>query len=374
MEENNKEEKAVIEENVSKDSNKENVVIEENPNTTTKTKKKNPFLMILLVVIIIVAIIALGLLIRLAIVQDGDYFAPIKSIFGISDEKDEDKEKEVAKTEGRMSKLSSAATAKGVSHYRMTLDFEDFVDFVLKAYQNEEVMSEVEDTFGTVFDSVSNNGKSYSVNKLAFGDSNDSNTYYDNGALTSSTEDQIATYLEQVEMMKNYVKGGKILVDLYAKGDEMVQVVLSAEYGDMLENIYEYCLENEVEELEDFENAEEFSDYVNTTLKMYLTKDAIIEAIEEELDSENMNVDIAEIEECIDVVTLDGAFEIYYTFTDDINEAFAGLIEQNADDIEKEGVDPDNFIESFVDYANDSFDEVFKEVGCDNLLKIEKVK
>jgi len=130
-------------------------------------KKKSGIAIFFIVLVSIIILFALALLIRLAIVQDGDYFAPVKKVFGLEDEEestskkkkennkddededdvdededdedeDEDDEdesdtkkgnkKNTSKTSGKLSLLSSAATANGVNHYNMTVNVKDFLD------------------------------------------------------------------------------------------------------------------------------------------------------------------------------------------------------------------------------------------------------
>ena len=121
----------------------ENQVPNQNPeqfNISGNEKKKKglgPVKGTLLAIFIVILICLLGLLIRMVVADDGDFFKPIKSIFGIEDE--EENEKKTSKTEKKSSTgkssfqsaeryalLSDDVEDEDVKHYRLTIDMKEF--------------------------------------------------------------------------------------------------------------------------------------------------------------------------------------------------------------------------------------------------------
>lgn len=336
------------------ENNNENNVNNVNNVEQPKKKKGNGLKRFFILLLVIIIVAAFALLIRYAIVGDS-YFAPFEKLFGLEEEIDDDEEdeiveeKETNKTAGRMSLLAAEATEKGVTHYTLELDIAELIEMGLDFYLAENSYS---------LDGMSNNNSEYTTKKLSTAlISEDYNDYSIEAYSDDYEEDSLSTVEDQIEEMIEYLDGGKIVIDMYAKGNEIIQVIVTIEYDEMLENLYDYMVENEVEEISSFETAEDFKNYVETTLGMYLNKSIIMDAIEEELDNEDIDMDIEEIEECFDMIAVDGAYEFYFTLSEDMNEMIAEFVEDNAEDMEDEGIDPDNFVESMVEYYNETMED-----------------
>lgn len=365
------------------ENNQDNIVHNDEQKKTKKNK--NPLLVFLLILVIVIAIIALGLLIRLAIAKDGDYFAPIKSIFNISDEKKELKELKESKSKGKLSKLSAAATKKGVDHYRLTIEISELFDFILESLEDETIKQQVEDTLESL-QPLSNLNTGYSVKKL---------TDYDNQIEPYSSdydwsrEDLTPTtpytnpysgydyddYIDILKGIKEYINGGRIILDSYVKGNEVIQVVISVEYGDLLENLYDLLSESVEEVQEQFSSFKDFMKYINETLKESLTKEMLVEAIQEGIEESELDVevDVSEIEDSIDLAILDeGVIEIYFLVNDEINYEIASVLEESADEMEELGLDKDDLFGSSVELLQKQLEGEFSEYN--NIFKIEKVK
>ena len=116
---------------------------QQNNNVTgkQKTKKKmGPVKGLLLAILIVFLICVLGLLIRMVVAGDGDYFKPIKDIFGIEEKEDKKSSnsskggESSVKSASRYALLSSDTEGENVKHYRLTLDMGDFFSKIMEEY------------------------------------------------------------------------------------------------------------------------------------------------------------------------------------------------------------------------------------------------
>ncbi len=261
--------------------------VENCTNCGAKLKKKNALLNVLLVIVILIALLAVGLGIRYAVKQDS-YFAPIKELFGIEedddekdkeDEKEDEKEVKTSKVEGRKTLLSSKATVKGVDHYTATID-------ILELYK-----------------------KAKKENAEDF-------------------ENDETGMLEMLDQIVGMFDGAEIIIDLYAKGnEELVQGILTFEYTEMLKNIYELAgADSEYDSYEDYEK-----DMVKE-LNKSLTKENAMQMVEQQMKEYDMEVP-ENFEEYFDIVSVDGAVEIYFDLSEfDVKDLVTdGAIEAGID-------------------------------------------
>jgi cytoskeletal protein RodZ len=360
-------------------------------------KKKHPFVGLLIALLIAVLIIGIGLLIRMEIAGDGDYFAPIKKIFGMSNEeentskkssKKDDNKNEVVDTKkesaGRLSLLSSRIEEDGVTHYTFEISFEDVIDLYKEMQENGELDA------NELLPSISLNKKSTKVEKMSelTVDEKDIDLEdYNWEDLEATFEDEVTTYgdtnmnttmsspfeiLENEEMLE--LIEGNFYVDLYVKGNELIHFVIGFDYMPLAENFYDYSVKNGDEQVKAFDDAEDYAKYINTTLKMFLTEDTIIDSIKEQLDEQGIQLSKKELDAIIDLSLEPGLFEFYINGTDKLNDALSDLFEENIDDMKEAAkevdidLDEDNVFQAFVDLIN----KEIKEAGYKYKIKEAK--
>ena len=357
-------------------------------------KKMGPVKAILLALLIVFLMCVIGLLIRMEVAGDGDYFAPIKKIFKISEEDDDKEVKEDKKvdkkggeTSERLALLSSDAKKKGVKHYSMKISLKDIVEL------SEELKDTDEFTDMFNMSKTSTLNTNAKVSKLAYGEEGDlysddliqprSNDFgsdeynYDDNYLSDdwNYDDQIDphddddllygsddvdvdTYFNILDQYSEFIDG-EFYIDLFAKNNEIVQLVIGMDYMPIAQKYYDYCIENDVKEVKTFDSAEDFAKYMATTLKMALTKETLIESLAEQF--EEYGITEKDLEELIDINIDTGIFEFYLNGNDEINEMLADYIEQYEDEIKEQGIDVDNIFESAVPI----FNENMKDEGYD---------
>lgn len=375
----------------------------ENP----KKKGMGPVKGILLALLIVFLLCVIGLLIRMVVSGDGDYFAPIKNIFGISEEKDDDsKEKESKKqdkvsgktTSKKLSMVSSDAKKSGVKHYSMTIslkeavkvskdledevdDFKDMID--LSKTRNNQLskvsvkkLSDFEDYNDskieprTTFedDNEYNYNDDYNYDNQIEPYSNDYNyddqiEPYNDNYPSGDDELDVDNYFNLLEQYEEFIDG-ELYIDLFAKKNEIVQLVIGLDYMPIVEKYYDYGIENEISQIESFETAEDFAEYIGSTLKMALTKETLIESLGDEL--QEYGISERDLEDLIDINIDTGLFEFYLKLNDDLNEKLAEYIEEYSDEIEELGIDPENIFETAVPVYN----KEMKNEGYYDLFKI----
>jgi len=311
-------------------------------NPVNKKKKLGPVKGILLAILIVFLIVVVGLLIRMVVADDGDYFLPFKKMFGIEEEEDrktkkekEPEEKTTSKTSvssaERLSKLSSDATAKDVEHYTVNVSLKELMNMGLATLTTNGDASELTNSLLDGF--MDNNDMDDNWNYDDNDDYNWDDDDYDDWNYDDEDEDDYNWDEEDDdEVLDNMslddiaeLMEGEIIVDLYTKGNEVVQVVVGIDYMDLLKNLYDYALELETEEVEAFDTFEDYADYIKTTLKMYLNKEMLVESIADEVSD---YIDEDELADMIDIVNDRGLFELYFTVNDDLNDQLQDYLDE----------------------------------------------
>ena len=319
-----------------------------------KKKGLGPVKGLLLAILIVFLICVIGLLVRMVVEGDGDYFKPVKSLFGIEEEEEEtsskkknkkksdddedEDEKETKETKNNKGKTSSKTTARyallsddtedeDVKHYRMALDMEDIMDTVM------DEMSELDDD--------------------DYGDMN-------------SMVGMAMMILPQVSDMI----AGEIYFDIYFEGNDIVQIVVGYEYGELLENLYDYLKEEAEDELEaeGIKSADDLGEMLVEQFDEYLDEDAICKELMSSSDSETaatlsaLGIKEKDIKDAIDINNAKGVIELYITGTTKIkglmsmvlsSEDFLDELKDMEDEL-KVKVDEDNVIESMLKAINKS--------------------
>ena len=207
----------------------------------------------------------------MVVAGDGDYFKPIKDIFGIEteDEEESDKDKkdkvEISKKSSsdkksfksgeRYELLSDDVDGKDVKHYRLTIDMGEF--------------------FGLIMDELST-------------DSDYNYDEYNNEDYDLDWENYEEPELESMLRMAMMLLGqmsdfidGEMYFDVYFEGNEIVQIVIGYDYGKLLENLYEYMLDEAKDELdeEDINSVDDLASMVVAEFETILDEDALYDMI-----------------------------------------------------------------------------------------------
>ena len=348
-----------------------------------KPKKKGmgPLKGLLLAILIVFLICVIGLLIRMVVSGDGDYFKPIKTIFGIEGEKEDKEASNQSSTDktdvsksltNRYSLLSSSVDAKNVKHYRLTLDIQELLEKAMEDPKLNTVDDTDEDDYG--YDDEDN----YSY------DDSDEDYYYDEESYSTQTSNDfassMASYLSLLEQMIDLVDG-EIYADVYFNGNELVQVIIGFDYDKLVGNIYDFIIDNADEEtiegMEDdgIESEEDFKDYIVDTLAEQLDKDALVEELMENEEAEEVLSDLGikerDIENSIDIVNESGLVEIYINGTDKLNDLLSEYLSdptflEEIEDVADENdytLDEDNLIEDLLLLANEQ--EEYQDYGIE---------
>ena len=438
-------------------------------NDEKKGKKKKgmgPIKGIFIAIVIVLIICILGLLIRMVIAGDGDYFKPIKTIFGIEEENKKEKRKSsnsvveediVSEPSSgfseRYSLLSSDVEDDDVKHYRMTLDLSDMMDtlfdsmsaaqsgFGNSSSSSSSIFDDDEDSDYNYFDndydsdylddedsdsdyydddtnyfddedSDYDNDTNYftQTTDLNFSDSifGGENNYFtnddedtdtdlssddiysdnrfrsnfdvgDNGTATTddSLESKVSDYASAfgllMAQMGDQIKdivSGEIYVDIYFKGNEIIQVICGVDYSELVQNLYDYVVDNADEdaleemENEDIESAEDYADYILREInKSFDMEDVYDQMFEDETVEESLlekGITRKNIEDAMDIHFDRGIAEFYFTGSSKINKLFKEYFEsdefkEELDELSNDGVeiDEDNIIEDMLNYSND---------------------
>ncbi len=278
-----------------------------------KKKSMGPLKGLLLAILVVFLICVIGLLIRMVVVGDGDYFKPIKDIFGIEGKKEDTKAPVEQKVQSvvsgqRYTLLNSKEEAEDVKHYRFS------VDPVVLA-------SKLMDVFGV--------------------------------------EGRVST--EEI--------GGDVYLDIFANEDEFVGLVLGYDYLDMLEEQYnQYVKDPDMKDMLKEEGIDNLSDFVEMfESQIDIDKDEIIDEMfkdDETVEKLNMlGISKKDIDEAINLVKDNGLLEVYVYGTEKFNELVSGeyneQLEQIGNDLDTEYEEeiPFDFdinqIDEIADYIND---------------------
>lgn len=277
-----------------------------------KKKGMGPVKGLLLAILVVFLICVIGLLIRMVVVGDGDYFKPIKDIFGIEGKKEDTKapvEQNVQSVVSgqRYTLLNSKEEAEDVKHYRLS------VDPVILA-------SKLMDAFGV--------------------------------------EGQVST--EEI--------GGDVYLDIFATEDEFVGLVLGYDYLDMLEEQYnQYVKDPDMKDMLKEEGIDNLSDFVEMfESQIDIDKDEIIDEMfkdDEIVEKLNMlGINKKDVDEAINFVKDNGLIELYVYGTEKFNELASGeyneQLEQIGNDLDTEYEDEIPF-----DFDIDQIDEVAEYIS-----------
>lgn len=370
-----------------------------------KKKKAGAGKVILITLVIVLCILFIGLLIRMLIAGDNDYFKPVKEMFGI-EEPEEKKSSKVAKGEEddedddeessinaakRYTLLSEETKEDGVTHYRMTIDTAKFLSKTLDYYKQS-----VDETNKILEKSKEAAERAKSATENNVSSNYSSNTSDDEGEV----EDETA---EIFEKLNDAIKGdlGETYIDIYFDGNDFIQAVIGSDYGKSIEKIWKYVSENkdevseyldeyysyiddstysltdEEEEMltafkdavEDFMEAEDANEAANSLLKLskkYMTKETIYDMIfanDEDEIMEETGFTEKDIKAAFDIVNAKGLTEIYINGTSKIQDEIDKLIDdddfedqlEELEDEENISLDKDNLFESGIKALNKVF-------------------
>lgn len=361
-----------------------------------KKKGMGPLKGLLIALVMVFLIIVIGLLIRMVVAGDGDYFKPFKDMFGIETEDDTNKTKDEESvsdklpgsnqsvSSSRYLLLSDEVENENVKHYRMTIDVKDMVSKVMDQMYNTYDSNEDEDLYSDEYDNTLDNEDSYSDNWLDDESSDD----YSNDDLDSyptdesSTSAEIENVLGTLSFMMGFLEDmidGEIYADVYFEGNEIVQVVVGYDYEKFIENYYESALDDEdaMSELEEqgIESVEDFKEYISSQFDEYLDEDYLCEMLMKEEDVASslgeLGIKEKDIKDAIDINNDIGLIEIYLNGTSKVKALISMGLESTGfqdtiEEIEEENdftFDEDNIIESFFELANDM--EEYQEMGIE---------
>ena len=177
---------------------------------------------------------------------------------------------------------------------------------------------------------------------------------------------------------------GEIYFDVYFDGNEFVQIVVGYDYGELLENLYDYLEEEAGDELkeEGIRNADDLAEMLVEQFDEYLDKDALCEEIMNSSDEDTLatlkelGIKEKDIKEAIDINNAKGVIEFYITGTTKLKGLMSMVLDsedfqEELKEMQKETkvkIDEDNIIESTLKAMNDT-DEC-KEYG----IKFVEVK
>ena len=333
-----------------------------------KQKKKGmgPIKGLIVALILAICILAIGLLIRMLIADDGDFFKPIKNIFGIEEKNEEEdtKEDDAKKSSKKISSnrknenlsnryvyLSNKVEDKEVKHYRLTVDMGNFIEKFMEEFDEDKI------------DEMFNEKEDVST------DSNNLNTL-------------IQTYISLLQQLSDLIDG-EMYFDIYFEENEIVQIILGYDYNKLLENIYEYVkkLDSDGMKEEGINNLEDFVKYVKDQIEDSINEevicDMILDSNEEVKDTlSEYGIKEKDIKDAIDINIDNGLIELYINGTTKLKAIISMALDSkefqdNIKQIEKDSkikIDEDNIIESILKSIND-IDE-YEDFG----LKFEKVK
>ncbi len=370
-----------------------------------KKKGMGPVKGLLLALLIVFLICMIGLLIRMEIAGDGDYFKPIKEIFGIEGEEEKQKapkqddlsslNKQDTKSSERYTLLSEDVNDKNVKHYRMTLDISDIFDYVLDELENAansyspttslDFNDDYEsDDYGYDDDEYNyDDNYGYDDDEYNYDDSygydddeyNDDDSYgYDTGSSSNSSFDQFSMYMSIFEQLKGMIEG-ELYVDVYFEGNDLVQVIAGCDYMDFVENLYDYMSSDEdtLSQMEDegVESLEDFTNYIVENLNEYFDEDYIYDELMEDEDVQSsfseLGIREKDIKDAIDIVNDKGLIEFYLNGTTKIKGIISMAIDSDdfRESLEETDYtfDEDNLIEDILLLSNET--EEFEEMGIE---------
>lgn len=352
---------------------------QQNNNVTgkQKTKKKmGPVKGLLLAILIVFLICVLGLLIRMVVAGDGDYFKPIKDIFGIEEKEDKKSSnsskggESSVKSASRYALLSSDTEGENVKHYRLTLDMGDFFSKIMEEYSTINDFSDDNDY--SYNEDEDEDEEDYSA------DSSDDFYSDDTTSSISKFEDMMESAMFMMQMMGDMVDG-EMYFDIYFEGNEIVQIVIGYDYAKLAKNIYDYTIGYDEESMEDegIKSYDDFVEYMNEQISTMLDKDEICKAIMESMDEETKNklsgmgIKEKDIKEAIDFNCDKGIFEMYINGTTKLKALVSMGLESDSFKEElvalEEGanvtIDEDNIIESIIEASNET--DIYSEYGIE---------
>lgn len=351
-----------------------------------KKKQMGPVAGILVALIIAIIIIAIGLLIRMVVSNDGDYFKPFKTMFGIEKDDDDDEEDDEkqdddeTKSSKNAKKSEKVVEKKKFSSDRYTLLSDDVEDEDVKHYRLTVDVGEIvkpllaESTSSSSSKSTSKSNSNSNSKKESTSKSNSTSNSKKKSTSTDDLEDFMDMYTELLPQMGDMIDG-EMYVDIYFEGNEIVQLVIGYDYGELLDKFYEYAKEESKEELEEegIESVDDFAEFIVDSLDEYLDEDALYDMLAETSGFEEtlkaMGIKEKDVKEAIEFCNEEGVIEVYIYGTTKLKGLFSMVLDSkdfqdSFKDMEKEtGVklDKDNVIESIIKAANKSDD--FKEAG-----------
>lgn len=397
--------------------------MEENQNpeqfnvTGQKKKGLGPVKGLLLAILIVFLLCVVGLLIRMVIAGDGDYFKPIKQICGIEDEEDDEDEDELNKTtqssiskqeiaknsfesSERYTMLSNDVEDYDVKHYRMTIDVKEMFDMVMEEFKtvnngNQNKYDSNYDSKNEISNTTSNFKKTAYLDNTTVNSNNTNSSLFDN-SLSSTMLDNSSNYndsfggmmsmaLGMMDQMANLVDG-EMYLDIYFKENKIIQIVLGYDYGPILENVYNLYAGNEDMAEEGIESVDDLAEYIVEEFDEYLDKDMILSLIKQEAGDDfedtlkELGLKEKDIKEAFDISNEEGLIEVYFNGTEKMNLLWNMFILGGKDElasIEKEvgiKIDEDNVIESLIKVANKYIKLSKEEANIDIDLEFVEVR
>lgn len=285
-----------------------------------------------IVVILVIIIVSAGgfaafLGIRMAVTGDS-FLAPLEEWGWIEAKKDEDDEKNA---------VSEEVSASGVDHYRMDLGDIMYFNMGVSYYHSLMLHKQYPEYYSD--DYLENVEKQYDTFREAF-----------DGVDFSDT----------------------IVLDLYAKSDELVELDVKVDYDTFFQKYYEYVKDVLGEQLkeENIDNYAEFKEYLieelledeTDSIEEYFTADNVVEMLMETMELEDLGFTKKEIKKCLTVEADSEIIDIHFTFNDKLNEEIYNGLEENIgidefkESLKNKDIDVPKFIENFElseDYVED---------------------
>ena len=368
-----------------------------------KKKGMGPVKGLLVALLLVFLICVIGLLVRMVIAGDGDYFKPIKSIFGLEEEEESKSEKKAEvssrrdssgktsfQSAGRYALLSDDVDGSKVKHYRLTIDMGEFFESMMEEmgslsseydYDDDDYYYDDED-YSFDWDEYDSSSSDYLWDDEDYEwDYDDDDYYYDDEPITSGMDEleSIMGFAMMVLSEMADMIDGEMYFDVYFEGNEIIQVVVGYDYGPFLENLYNYMKEEDEDSLEEegISSVDDLADMVVEQFDEILDKDALYDMLMDSSDEDleaslkEMGIKEKDIKEAIDFNNDRGVIEFYINGTTKLKAILSMVLESEDFQSELEAmeeetgvkVDEDNIIESILEAANET--ESYSEFGLE---------
>lgn len=343
-----------------------------------KKKKMGAVRGLCLALLIVIVICAIALLVRMVIAEDGDYFKPIKQVFGLEEEKevkkskDDDEDDEVkaseekeTKKKGKKANISSYQLSKvvdeaydeDVDHYRLAMNLKDLMEVYQEMEESGEA-DEILESLPALMD-ISNTNNSKPKAKRLANTSLDSS--YDSDDALDTYGSMAESLLGNEEMME--MLDGEFYMDFFVRDNEIVQAVIGIDMLAFFDNLYDMAVESSPEMADEYDDGYALAEYVNDMILEMVTEDQIVDMLVENMEVEGMDFTQKQLRDMIDISFTPGVYEFYLNGTVALNDALENFLEENEEDMiesaEEQGIDYDgtNFFEVVFDLYNEALED-----------------